>query len=223
MGGAKRVVVEFVGPAGSGKSTLLRAVEERLREHGASGWSYSASGWRSVDGRRLRGHARLRHQVASIVRQPSLAAWSIANVGGKRRLNRLLTMVRRADLAKAAARRNDGVLLLDEGPWRVVPRMLGEGVRFSAWLFRSLPWPDFFVLVTVDPDVAVERHYVRRAGLEEIRGAAVMRQNHEDQLRGLSPVIARRSHITVDTTGGDDQAVVVAARIMQWAPNSADE
>ena len=198
------MIVEFVGPAASGKSTLRRRVEEALKEE-----SLSVATIQAAPRPQLRSLRGMTDQAISVLSQPALSAWSIRNIGDRRRQNRLLTTLRRSYNVRRALRRPGSdaeVIIIDEGPWRVAPRMLGEGVKREERLLHLLPWPDVFVFVTADVEDTIQRHYERGRGLAK-RPHDFMRKSHTDQLRGLETVLIHRPSIRVNTSQQREETV----------------
>ena len=136
------MIIEFAGPSCSGKSTLVRRLEHELTEQGYAPRRVVA--WRTSRWDLLRAAA-----------SPRLVVWCLLNP-------RLVPRFALRQLLGAVAmvsrlRREQGVVLVDEGPVKLHKRRPIRKARGDRLLWRAMPAPDVLVIVTCDPQVRLAR------------------------------------------------------------------
>lgn len=211
------MIVEFVGHWGAGKSTLLRGTKEVLEAREAPTRMHNArDDCRGKDGQALSGMGRWGYAMAAMTRRPTLATWWLYNARNKRQTSKMVRYCRRIRYVDQLRFQPGNIHLVDEGPMRALPGILGAATRRPELLIPNVPVPDLIVKVQASAEVTLMR--LRERPNEKWvtatdREVLAMRG---DYLRHLEQhVMHGRNAVEVDTTDEADASERVADLIME--------
>jgi thymidylate kinase len=184
------MIIEFAGPSCSGKSTLTHSLVAALSD-------------RSMAARRVRARGTETHELLRAVCDPRFVAWLLLNPHLMRQTETRLLAGAIADTRRI--KRNEGIVLLDEGPVKRHKNGPLRRARADRLLWSLMPAPDVLVIVTCDPEVRLARlRQEDRPHVREFSDEEILSELTGDQFARRFAAARQVPVVEIDTSVGRD-------------------